>query len=206
MRHLPLLLLLVASPAAAQQADRDGDGVPDAADACPDANEDKDGFQDADGCPDADNDQDGVDDVNDKCPAQAEDRDGAEDLDGCPEHGARLAADRIELLDVIAFRPGSADLLPDSLPSLGEAAKLVRGKRLTIQVGVHTDSMGADTYNLRMSQKRADAVRAALIAAGAPATRVRAIGFGETRPIDSNATAEGRAHNRRTELLRLRTK
>jgi hypothetical protein len=63
--------------------DRDGDGIPDGVDLCPDAPEDKDGFEDSDGCPDPDNDGDGVPDVTDKCPAEAEDLDGWKDEDGC---------------------------------------------------------------------------------------------------------------------------
>ncbi len=66
-------------------ADRDKDGVPDEKDLCPDEPEDKDGFQDDDGCPDPDNDRDGVPDKLDKCPNEAEDRDGFQDEDGCPD-------------------------------------------------------------------------------------------------------------------------
>lgn len=66
-------------------ADRDRDGVPDAFDACPTEPEDRDGFQDQDGCPDPDNDNDAILDVDDKCPNQAEDFDHFEDEDGCPE-------------------------------------------------------------------------------------------------------------------------
>lgn len=65
-------------------ADRDGDGVGDATDACPDDPEDRDGFDDEDGCPDPDNDQDGILDVADKCPNEAEVKDGQTDDDGCP--------------------------------------------------------------------------------------------------------------------------
>lgn len=65
--------------------DGDGDGVPDHRDACPDNPEDRDGFNDNDGCPDPDNDQDGIPDARDLCPELAEDFDGYEDEDGCPE-------------------------------------------------------------------------------------------------------------------------
>jgi hypothetical protein len=65
--------------------DRDGDGVPDTVDGCPAEPEDRDGYQDEDGCIDADNDRDGIPDATDKCPDDAEDRDGFEDADGCPE-------------------------------------------------------------------------------------------------------------------------
>jgi len=65
--------------------DRDGDGIPDSIDGCRDEPEDKDGFQDEDGCIDPDNDRDGIPDASDKCPDEAEDKDGFEDTDGCPE-------------------------------------------------------------------------------------------------------------------------
>ncbi|HEX4422958.1 MAG TPA: OmpA family protein [Kofleriaceae bacterium] len=65
--------------------DRDGDGIKDDVDKCPDEPEDFDGFQDADGCPDPDNDGDGIKDVDDLCPNEPEDFDGFEDADGCPD-------------------------------------------------------------------------------------------------------------------------
>jgi MYXO-CTERM domain-containing protein len=79
--------LAVGSPRVAPTltADRDKDGIPDDVDACPDAPEDLDGFEDVEGCPDPDNDNDLVLDVNDKCPMQPEDVDTFEDEDGCPD-------------------------------------------------------------------------------------------------------------------------
>ena len=65
--------------------DTDGDGIPDSKDKCPTEAEDKDGFQDEDGCPDPDNDGDGIPDASDKCPNEAEDKDGFQDDDGCPD-------------------------------------------------------------------------------------------------------------------------
>ncbi len=65
--------------------DRDGDGILDANDKCPDDPEDRDGFEDEDGCPDPDNDKDGIPDKLDKCPNEPEDKDGFEDDDGCPD-------------------------------------------------------------------------------------------------------------------------
>ncbi|HEX3698978.1 MAG TPA: OmpA family protein [Polyangia bacterium] len=66
-------------------SDPDGDGIAGAADKCPDLAEDKDGFEDEDGCPDPDNDKDGIPDLRDKCPNLPEDKDGFEDEDGCPD-------------------------------------------------------------------------------------------------------------------------
>jgi len=71
--------------AAIGRGDRDGDGIPDVSDSCIDDTEDRDGFQDDDGCPDVDNDGDGVVDANDACSDEPEDRDGFQDEDGCPE-------------------------------------------------------------------------------------------------------------------------
>jgi outer membrane protein OmpA-like peptidoglycan-associated protein len=67
--------------------DRDGDGIPNAKDACPDVAEDKDGFEDDDGCPETndDRDKDGIPDVQDRCPDEPEDKDGFQDADGCPD-------------------------------------------------------------------------------------------------------------------------
>ena len=76
---------LLAGVAWQPPGDRDNDGLSDDDDGCPDEPEDRDGFQDADGCPDRDNDADGVDDLEDRCPDEAEDPDGYEDEDGCPE-------------------------------------------------------------------------------------------------------------------------
>lgn len=72
-------------PMRATSGDRDGDGIPDATDQCPDLAEDYDGFADNDGCPDLDNDGDGIPDANDDCPNQPEDFDGYQDTDGCPD-------------------------------------------------------------------------------------------------------------------------
>jgi OOP family OmpA-OmpF porin len=69
----------------AKAKDTDGDGIPDEKDKCPNEPEDKDGFQDDDGCPDPDNDGDGIPDAVDKCPVDAEDFDGFQDADGCPD-------------------------------------------------------------------------------------------------------------------------
>ena len=68
-----------------RRGDRDGDGILDNVDKCPDDPEDKDGFEDEDGCPDPDNDKDGILDTKDKCPNEPEDKDGFEDEDGCPD-------------------------------------------------------------------------------------------------------------------------
>lgn len=79
------LLLNVTWADTDRNYDIDGDGFPDSDDQCPNRAEDKDGFEDTDGCPDPDNDKDGILDVDDRCPMQPEDKDGFEDNDGCPD-------------------------------------------------------------------------------------------------------------------------
>lgn len=89
----------------AGKGDRDRDGILDDADRCPDTPEDKDDFQDLDGCPDLDNDADSIPDAGDKCPNVPEDRDGFEDQDGCPE----LDNDKDGLLDRVDQCPNEAE-------------------------------------------------------------------------------------------------
>jgi outer membrane protein OmpA-like peptidoglycan-associated protein len=74
-----------SGPGLQPNSDRDQDGIVDDVDQCPDVPEDRDGFEDSDGCPDVDNDKDGIPDKIDHCPDIAEDRDGFEDSDGCPD-------------------------------------------------------------------------------------------------------------------------
>jgi large repetitive protein len=81
----PLFRVVAGFTWANRPPDADGDGVPDDDDLCPTVPEDRDGFQDSDGCPDPDNDKDGIPDATDKCPNDPEDKDGFEDADGCPD-------------------------------------------------------------------------------------------------------------------------
>jgi outer membrane protein OmpA-like peptidoglycan-associated protein len=110
---------------------------------------------------------------------------------------------RIEVSPPLEFQLGKAALAAEARPVLDELAAAMRGGRVAgkVQIGVHTDSLGSDAANLKLSQDRADAVRAYLIGKGVPADRLEAKGFGETVPIASNATAQGRAQNRRVELV-----
>ncbi len=89
--------------------DRDGDGIMDDQDACPDEPEDKDGFEDSDGCPDPDNDGDGILDVDDRCPNVPEDKDGDEDHDGCPEGDKIKDRDRDGIPDSLDKCPDEAE-------------------------------------------------------------------------------------------------
>ena len=124
---------------AAVDGDDDGDGIKNSADRCLDAPEDKDGFEDADGCPDIDDDQDGLADVDDQCPKHPEDLDGFQDDDGCPDldnddDGIADAADRCPLLPETRNDFEDADGCPDT-PAPAAAAIV----RAAPDVELHTD-------------------------------------------------------------------
>lgn len=111
----------------------------------------------------------------------------------------RVGSRTVYTLPGTAFASGSARLGAGAQGSLKLLAAALRGKA-GIRVEAHTDSQGADAANLALSQRRADAVRDALAAAGVPAARMQATGKGEADPITGNDSAAGRARNRRVEV------
>ncbi len=186
--------------------DNDGDLIADANDACPGEPEDMDGYLDEDGCPEPDNDGDGVLDSDDACP---DTQPGAQvGPDGCPTHAAPRAAmpavGQGVVLEGVAFKTGSAELTPESITVLARVANsLVENPDVLVEVRGHTDAQGAAETNRDLSQRRAIAVREVLIQMGVASMRITAVGYGEDQPIADNATAEGRAKNRRVELQRV---
>lgn len=99
-----------------------------------------------------------------------------------------------------AFNSGSSSLSAAAQASLRRLASAV-GKKKSVRVEAHTDSQGGDAANLVLSQRRADAVRQVLLAGGLTAARVKAVGKGEAEPLADNGTADGRARNRRVEIV-----
>ncbi|MCA9551108.1 MAG: OmpA family protein [Myxococcales bacterium] len=186
--------------------DRDGDGIVDDKDQCPDAPEDKDGFEDEDGCPDPDNDADGILDVDDRCPLQPENMNGHLDADGCPDVKLELVEVRretgkIEIKQKVFFDTGKARIQPRSYELLNQVAEVLKTyTTMRVMVEGHTDSVGSSGMNLKLSQRRADAVREYVIGQGIDPDRLSAVGFGEEKPIDSNQTKQGRERNRRVEF------
>lgn len=182
-------------------ADNDHDAIADGDDKCPSEAEDRDGWQDADGCPDPDNDQDGILDRDDKCPNEAETINGKDDSDGCPDL-IRVEAGQIRTLEPIFFEYRSAKIQTRSQPLLAELANLLKSRPDLGRISIdgHTDSQGADNYNLKLSQERAQSVMTFLVDAGVDHARLEAHGFGESKPIADNRTADGRARNRRVEF------
>jgi len=181
--------------------DSDNDGVPDNIDKCPLKAEDVDGFQDEDGCPDLDNDLDGILDKDDQCPNEPESFNGYMDEDGCPDE--RPIEQRL-ILKGVHFESGSAALTPDSYAVLDQVVRsLMAYPEVRVEIRGYTDSVGSWEYNLKLSQKRAEAVKQYLVNSGIDPNRLVAKGYGEADPIASNKTAEGRAQNRRIEFRRL---
>lgn len=116
---------------------------------------------------------------------------------------ARLTPTAIELSRPITFEVGTSTLDAAGQAVLrGVAQVLAANLAVTLEIGAHTDSTGSSTFNERVSLARAEAVRAFLVAAGIAPGRLRAVGYGETVPLDTNSTAAGRERNRRIELTR----
>ncbi|MEJ0036586.1 MAG: OmpA family protein [Gammaproteobacteria bacterium] len=136
-----------------------------------------------------DSDGDGVLDDRDQCPGTP--RGTAVDAAGCPLKGA------ITLVGVL-FENNSSKLTGTSSAVLDPlATELKAHPRLRIEVQGHTDSVGSDAYNLKLSQARAQTVRDYLVSNGVPVAELTAKGYGEAQPLADNKSAEGRARNRR---------
>lgn len=185
-------------------------------DGCPDIDNDQDGILDtiddcpliagpleARGCPDEDG--DGIADKDDKCPQEV----GVAQPDnpeknGCPKEYKLIVIkrDRIEIKQQVKFETGKATIKSASFDLLAEVADAIRTSNLSqVRIEGHTDNVGNDDYNMRLSQDRADSVRTHLTdREGIDGSILEAIGYGETRPISSNRTKRGRADNRRVEF------
>ena len=108
----------------------------------------------------------------------------------------------ITLTGSVLFASNESDLLPAALARLGQVADvLLASSDRTLSVEGHTDSQGSDSANLGLSQRRADAVRGYLLQRGYDADLVQAHGLGEGQPVADNGSAEGRANNRRVEII-----
>jgi|GEM_PF-632151 len=179
--------------------DNDGDGIPDVNDDCPNHAEDMDGWQDADGCPDVDNDGDGILDKDDKCPSVAENFNGFEDADGCPDE---TAGPCIPVFAYINFKFNTAEISgADPVPILEDVARIMRETpNMKLKITGHTDAIGGDQYNMKLSMRRSEAIKDYLVKRGVSADRLSTDGKGESQPIDTNDTDLGRARNRRIEF------
>ena len=145
---------------------------------------------DSNGCiPDFD--KDGVPDNKDKCPNTLP---GVViDSNGCP---LNKKEDLDELKKGINFKTNSAKLTPRSYGTLNDVARLMKKfPSASLEVQGHTDNTGTDDYNMNLSQRRAQTVVDYLVKRGVSESRLRAVGYGNTMPIASNDTKDGRTMN-----------
>lgn len=178
------------------EEDRDGDGVPNAIDLCPLAP----GLPEMDGCPDSDG--DGIPNREDRCPGDP----GPAENSGCPvnqdEPLVELETERLSLKDSIHFDTGKDSIKRESFRMLDQIAKLIseHPELRKIRIEGHTDNVGGAAYNKDLSERRAASVVRYLVERGVAAPRLAPAGYGFERPVASNATALGRAKNRRVEF------
>jgi outer membrane protein OmpA-like peptidoglycan-associated protein len=216
------------------ELDNDHDGDLDTSDRCPNDPEDRDGFLDEDGCPDLDDDKDAIPDAVDKCPQDAENRNGIEDEDGCPERdtdgdGIPDSRDkcpredeivnffqdddgcpdekpepiRDAILTGVEFQTGGSELLPGSFLVLdGLATRMFTYPGTEIEIQGHVDDR-AGAGAKALTQARAETVKEYLVNRGIEARRMKPVGYGASKPLGPNRTAEGRAKNRRIQIRRL---
>ncbi len=202
--------------------DADKDGIADKDDKCPDVfglaryvgcpvpDADKDGINDEEdkcpsvagvaryaGCPIPDADGDGVNDEEDKCPSVP----GVASNAGCPEIKAEVITKVEFAAKNVFFNTGSYQLQKKSYVPLNEVAKILKDNpTLKLDVEGHTDITGDAVKNQTLSENRAAAVKAYLVAQGVDGSRLTSAGYGSDRPIADNKTAAGKAKNRRVEL------
>ncbi len=180
--------------------DQDGDGVLDKDDDCPNAAEDRDGFQDEDGCPEPDNDHDGIPDEDDECPDISGDRDHR----GCPAHTyVKIENGKIFIFGKVQFRSGSAVIDKNSEPLLDQIAQGLNANSQVkhVQIEGYTDNVGDAQANRKLSEARANAVEDALEHRNVDRGRLVTRGFGEAHPIAPNDSPGGRQKNRRVEFV-----
>ena len=183
---------------AGPNADTDGDGIADNVDRCPGT---KAGAKvNVEGCEPVttaiqDRDGDGVPDDNDKC---ADTPSGAKvDVDGCTQK----LTQKVSITLKLGFDTDKAGIKPEFADDISKVAKFMREYPGTsVIIEGHTDNTGNSDYNQKLSQRRAEAVADSLVRDhGVPGNRVKAVGYGDTRPVADNSSSAGRAQNRRVE-------
>ncbi len=185
------------------EPDNDNDGIPDAVDKCPNKPEDFDGFEDADGCPDPDNDKDTVLDVDDFCPNTPGQPGGPRP--GCPGLIV-VTAKEIRITQQIHFEFNKAKIRPESFPILDAIVDVLKDNpKIDLEIQGHTDNVGNAAYNKKLSQSRADSVRAYLVEHGTAVGRLTTMGYGMSQPVVPNNSAANRALNRRVQFIRTET-
>ena len=173
--------------------DTDGDGITDKSDKCPDVK----GPKENGGCPWPDRDGDKVLDKDDKCPDEA----GTVSNNGCPEVTEEAIKKLNDYAKTILFDTNKDTFKQQTYPVLlAISAILKEYPSSKFSIEGHTDSDGSNEFNERLSDSRAIAVKKYLVEQGIDEFRLSAIGYGESKPIDTNKTKAGKANNRRVEV------
>ena len=173
--------------------DTDGDGVLDKDDKCPNIP----GPKENDGCPYTDTDGDGIPDKDDECPETP----GPVENKGCPEIEKEVEDILKTAFDNLEFETARAKIKEESVESLNELAEvLIQKPEWGLQISGHTDNVGRAQANLILSKKRAESVKAFMVERGVSEDRLNVLYFGDTMPVESNNTPEGRQANRRVEM------
>ena len=174
--------------------DSDADGVHDGVDECPEEV----GPESNKGCPLADTDGDGVPDQDDLCPEQA----GTAEKNGCPNALDEIISTANNYGSMINFMAGSDKILGKKMLDVLAKIKtlLDENPQGVFLVEGFASSDGDEALNQALSVKRAESVRNALLTMGVSPERLEVMGYGETKPIESNDTEQGRAKNRRVQF------
>lgn len=187
-------------------SDQDADGIPDVLDACPRTVGEASLVKTRHGCPKPrDRDDDGVVDPDDACPDVPGIQSSVAAQRGCPAPVPQVELKQAEIAisEQVQFETGTAVIRDESSRLLQQVADVLTShpEIASCEVAGHTDDTGTAELNLRLSEARARAVSAWLVAHGVEGQRLSARGYGATRPIADNSTEEGRAKNRRVEFL-----
>lgn len=168
--------------------DTDNDGINDEEDKCPSVA----GVARYQGCPVPDTDKDGVNDEEDRCPSEP----GLPENFGCPTlEQYKFDAKKVQ------FVSGSATLTKAAKTELDKGATILsEHPDIKISIEGHTDNTGKEAANQKLSEKRAEAVKAYFVKKGISADRLVTVGYGQSNPIADNKTVKGRAENRRVEF------
>ena len=214
--------VVIPPPPPPPPSDRDGDGIIDSEDKCPDVK----GLAKYQGCPIPDTDKDGINDEEDKCPTVAglaryqgcpipdTDGDGINDEEdrcpklkgtvanqGCPEIKAEDKTKVEVAAKNILFVTGKSTLQSKSFKGLNDVVAIMQANPdMLLAIDGHTDSDGSEELNQKLSDNRAASVKAYLVSKGIDETRITSTGHGELEPIATNKTAAGKQQNRRSEL------
>jgi len=183
--------------------DTDGDGITDKDDKCPDTPK---GYKvDASGCP-LDSDKDGVIDEEDKCPTVA----GTAENKGCPviEATEVILTTPDMLVEPVYFGYDKANYISGEKKKIDKLVKILKANdKLKVNLTGNADSKGTEEYNMVLTEKRIDSVVKTIQSSGIPENRIsKEKALGETKPVATNETSEGRALNRRVTFEVIQTK